>query len=152
MNPTPDSAHIPHEVLLRPAGIIGLLGIALIHLLDVVSKFQETPYLGALYVVLIAGCAGAAALLLRRDARAGWRLAAVAPAATLVAFFLSRTTGLPMSSGDVGNWAEPLGLASMFCEAAVLGMSVYSLKSKDRLAIIPIPVVTPARGGVLTNS
>jgi hypothetical protein len=115
------------ERLLRPAAIVGLLGVALIHFLDVFDKFKETPYLGVAYVLLIAGCVAASWLLLKHDARPGWTLALVASAGTLAGFILSRTTGLPGARGDIGNWTEPLGLASLFVEGLVVLMSIYTL-------------------------
>jgi len=115
------------EHLLRPAAIVGLLGIALIHFLDLFSKFKETPYLGVSYLGLIAACIAASVLLLRHDARHGWLLSAIASGATMLGFLLSRTTGLPGARGDIGNWTEPLGLASLFVEAAVLAGSLYVL-------------------------
>ena len=42
-------------------------------------------------------------------------------------FVLSRTTGLPSSSDDIGNWTEPLGMASMFVEGAVIALAAYAL-------------------------
>jgi hypothetical protein len=46
---------------------------------------------------------------------------------TLLAFILSRTTGLPTAKDDIGNWSEPLGVASMFVEGVVLALSLYEL-------------------------
>jgi hypothetical protein len=40
---------------------------------------------------------------------------------------LSRTTGLPGAMGDIGNWTEPLGLASLYVEACVFALSLYGL-------------------------
>src|SRR5689334_9999260 len=99
---------VHHESALKPATIVGLFGIALIHFLDVFDKFKETPYLGVAYVGLIAGCLLAGALLLRHDTRAGWRLALAAGAATFAGYVISRTTGLPHATDDIGNWMEPL--------------------------------------------
>ena len=47
-------------------------------------------------------------------------------ALVIVGYVLSRTTGLPHSSDDVGNWSEPLGMASLFVEGflVTLGSSV----------------------------
>lgn len=45
--------HTIRHTTLRGIGFIGLLGITLIHLLGVLSKFHETPYLGAMYVGLM---------------------------------------------------------------------------------------------------
>ena len=118
------------EQHLRSAAIIGLLGIALIHFLDVVGKFTETPYITALYLALIGACFVASGLIIGRTPRRGWLLAAAASGATFVAFVLSRTTGLPAAMGDIGNWSEPLGLASLFVEGSVVLMSVVALKSR----------------------
>jgi len=45
---------------------------------------------------------------------------------------LSRTTGLPGTTGDIGNWSEPLGLASMLVEAAFILVSAYALSLSRR--------------------
>ena len=44
---------------------------------------------------------------------------------TIVGFLLTRTTGLPGFPDNVGNWKEPLGLASLWVEGLVLVLSVY---------------------------
>jgi hypothetical protein len=111
----------------RMLAAIGLIGIALIHFLDVFSKFRETPYLGGLYVLLMMACAAAVGLLLTGRSREAWILAAAAAALPFLSYVLSRTTGLPASSGDVGNWEEPLGLAALFVEGSLLILSVWML-------------------------
>jgi hypothetical protein len=115
------------EGLARTLGAIGLMGIALIHFLDVFSKFRETPYLGGLYVVLMVACLAAVGLMLTGRVRHGWLLAAAAAAAPIIFYTLSRTTGLPSSSGDIGNWEEPLGLASLFVEGSLVVLSLWAL-------------------------
>jgi hypothetical protein len=40
--------------------------------------------------------------------------------------------GLAGDSGDIGNWLDSLGLASMFVEAAVLSLSLARLGVGDR--------------------
>jgi hypothetical protein len=119
----------------RAVGIVGLAAIALIHLLDAVSKYGETRYIFFLYIVLMASTLTAAAVLLRVDSRSAWSLAVVATAATLIAYVLSRTTGLPQASQDIGNWSDSLGLASVFVEACTLLLSAYKL-----LTILPSPI------------
>ncbi len=39
-------------------------------------------------------------------------------------YVLSRTTGLPQATGDIGNWTEPLGLASLFVEGGVAAVAI----------------------------
>ena len=58
----------------RGVAAVGLAAIGLIHLLDAPGTYTDTRYIFVLYLALIAGCLGTAALLLRapRD-WAGWR-------------------------------------------------------------------------------
>ena len=112
--------------ILEALTVVGLAGIAWIHLADLGSKMDETPYLGWAYIGLIAGCAVAAVMLLRRDRR-GFVLAGALAAATFVGYCLSRTTGLPAATDDIGNWTETLGVWSLVAEAAVVILSAKAL-------------------------
>ncbi len=114
-------------VVARSVGAVGLATIGLIHLLDAPSKLSETPYLFWLYLALFVGCVGGAGLLVRAHSRLAWAAAAVLCLNPLAGYVLSRTTGLPGAMGDIGNWAEPLGLASLFVETGVLALSLYGL-------------------------
>ena len=113
----------------RTLAVVGLAGVALIHLLDAPGKFEETPYMGWLYVALIAGCVGAAAALIRSGSPRIWLAAALVPVGPLVGYTLTRTVGLPQATGDIGNWAEPLGLASLFVEIGLVTLCLYMLTS-----------------------
>jgi hypothetical protein len=54
-------------------------------------------------------------------ASSSWRRPAAAISlGALVAYFLSRSVGLPSMSDDIGDWANPLGLAAVACEALTL--------------------------------
>jgi hypothetical protein len=135
-----EEAPMEHEVATsrdqvgRAVGVVGLAGIALIHLLDAVGKYGETRYIFALYIVLMVSTLGAAAVLLRTDSRLAWAYAVVASGATLIAFVVSRTTGLPGAPQDVGNWSDSLGLASLFVEGCTLLLGIYKLST-----ILPLP-------------
>jgi hypothetical protein len=61
-------------------------------------------------------------MLIRRDNR-GFLLAGALAAATFVGYCLSRTTGLPAATDDIGNWTETLGVWSLVAEAAVVALS-----------------------------
>ena len=115
------------EKIARGVGAAGILGVALIHLLDVVDKFDETFYIGVLYLGLIAACVVAARHLIMVGDRRSWFLAGGLAAATFAAYAVSRTVGLPASSDDIGNWTESLGLASLFVEGAVVLLSAEVL-------------------------
>jgi hypothetical protein len=103
---------------------VGLAGIAVIHAVDSVGKWSEVRYMFWLYMALIvAAIALAGAVLFGRSRRS--LLAAAGLAGTvMVGYVLSRTTGLPNATGDVGNWTEPLGLASLAVEGMVVALGV----------------------------
>src|ERR1700741_2193778 len=86
------------DVARRATGALGLAAIALIHLLDIQSKWHETKYQFWLFMVLIVASLIGAAMLLGRHAKQGWWVALGCSAATLLAYVLSRTTGLPSAS------------------------------------------------------
>ena len=61
-----NATQLPQAVrdgIVRGLTIVGLAGIALIHLLDTSGQFEEKPYLGWMYVALILGCIGIASSL-----------------------------------------------------------------------------------------
>ena len=37
----------------------------------------------------------------------------------MAGYIVNRTVGLPGATGDIGNWTEPLGLASLVVEGLV---------------------------------
>lgn len=93
----------------------------MIHLLDLPNQLDETPYLGVLYILgPIITSLLAAALIVGSRRRIGWWLAIAIALATALGYCLSRTTGLPASTGDIGNWGEPLGVASLIAEGCVM--------------------------------
>ena len=111
----------------RTLAVVGLAGVALIHLLDLHDTYLASPYKGWLYLALIAGSLAAAAALIRADDGRGWLGALVLPAGAFAAFVWSRTIGLPSGADDIGNWWEPLGLASLFVEGCLVALSAAVL-------------------------
>jgi hypothetical protein len=125
----------------RTLAVVGLAGVALIHLLDLHDTFVSTPYKGWLYVALISGsllCAGA---LLRRDDSRAWTGAVALPLGAFAAFIWSRTVGLPGGADDISNWWEPLGLSSLFVEGVVVALGLRVLAAR-------LPLAAPAMRGL----
>jgi hypothetical protein len=62
----------------------------------------------------------------------------------MLCFVLSRTTGLPGATRDIGNWAEPLGLAALMAEALVAALSwrVLAIRAEAKAQV----QVHPPRG------
>ena len=119
-----------NDAVARTAGIAGLGGIALIHALQVPEAFEETAYLGVLFIgAIVAGLALSAALTRTTDQRV-WAAAGGLAAAIMLGYVLTRTTGLPDATLDVGNWTEPLGLASLVAEGLVVCVTGGVLASR----------------------
>jgi hypothetical protein len=118
---------VARDVLTRGLAAVGLLGIALIHVLDAIPTFSELPYKGWLYLALIVSAIAAAGMLVRGGSRGVWAAVAGLVTGAALMFVYSRTVGLPGGADDVGNWSEPLGVATLFLEGAVLAIAGYAL-------------------------
>lgn len=114
----------------RALGAAGLAGIALIHLLDLPGKFSETPYLAWMYIALIASALVLAGEIVRSGASRAWGAAAALSLGAVTGYILTRTTGLPQAHGDIGNWGEPLGMASLFVEGLVTALAAVVLAAR----------------------
>ena len=129
---SPEIRAVVRDGVVRAVAAIGLCGVALIHLLDFPGKFDETPYMGVMYLGLMVGSLGlAAALVYTSDSRA-WAASGALVAAVIVGYVLSRTTGLPQASDDIGNWSEPLGIASLFVEGSLVALTSGVLFGRRR--------------------
>lgn len=128
MQPTidtpPDLTSAVRDMAARATVAVGLLGVGLIHVIDSVGKWTETPYLFWMYMGLIASSIAVAGALLFSRSRLAMPAAIGLVASALAGFILDRTTGLPNASGDIGNWTEPIGLANLFVEGAILFVAV----------------------------
>jgi hypothetical protein len=114
----------------RGVGAIGLAGMALIHLLDLPGQLSEAPYLFVLYLALMVSSVALAGVLIRTGDSRGWAAATVLALLVIVGYVLSRTSGLPQSTDDIGNWSEPLGMASLFVEGSVAALGVAVLAAR----------------------
>jgi hypothetical protein len=106
------------------AGVAGLAGMIAIHGTELAGKTDEVAYLGFGYLALIVASFLAIVMIVTRDRR-GWSLAGATAAATLLGYVLTRTTGLPGSTDDIGNWGETLAVWSMIIEIGVCGLSAH---------------------------
>jgi hypothetical protein len=124
------------EIAARATVAVGLAGVALIHLLDSIGKWSETRYLFWMYIALMAGSVATAGAVLFTRSRLSWLAAAAVAAGALIGFVINRTVGLPNATDDIGNWTEPLGLASLFVEAATVAVSLAALAATRSLATL----------------
>jgi hypothetical protein len=129
-----DPLNLIRDIGARAVVAVGLTGVGLIHLLDAIGKYNETRYLFWMYVALIVGSLATAGAVLFTRTRKAFAAAAALAGSAAAGYVLSRTTGLPNATGDIGNWTEPLGLASLFVEGAVVAVAsaAYALVSPVR--------------------
>jgi hypothetical protein len=117
------------EAAVRGTIAIGLASIAVIHAVDSVGKWTETRYMFWMYMALIAGSVAVGAAVLFSRSRAALAAAAGLAGTVLAAYVLDRTLGMPNATADIGNWTEPLGLASMVVEGLVVAVGIAGLSS-----------------------
>ncbi|MDQ1717173.1 MAG: hypothetical protein QOC94_670 [Actinoplanes sp.] len=129
--PVPDA--IPSEHLARAAGAIALAAVAVIHVLDLPSTLQATPLIGYGYFLLIGVALAGAAMLITVPGPRVWALADLIAAGAIGAYVLSRTTGLPTDSLDIGNWNCALGIAAISTEALIVLLAAWRIQPQRRL-------------------
>lgn len=119
-----------------------LAATAAIHMTLVPDHLHEAPYAGALFIVLSAAALATAIAVSGTDHELAWLAAGALSLTALLAYFLSRSVGLPGLDDDIGDWLNPLGLAAVACEALALAcwsaaqraLRLRSPRSTPRLA------------------
>lgn len=130
-----------HHIAARVIGVLLALAVAYIHVQDQGGfPGNKAPrYIGIQYYVLeIAALAVALALLAGagRHTLKVWALAAGVAAGPIIGYVWSRSIGMPNYTDDIGNWSEPIGLASLLVEGLLLllaaGLFIRGRASKAR--------------------
>ena len=120
---------------LRWVAVVMLLGTAGTHVPLIPMHLEEAPYVGALFIALSVASVGLAVLLVRWDTPLVWAVSGAMTLLALVAFFASRTVGLPQIGDDIGNWTDPLGYPAVAVEALVTAAAAIVLVNRsDRMA------------------
>jgi hypothetical protein len=113
----------------RVAGAVALVGVALVHVLDLPDKLAEAHYMAALFIALIGVCLVLAGLLVAdRRTSLAWQAAALVCALTIVGYVWSRTIGLPQLADHIGMWNDPLGWTSLALESLTIALAVPDLR------------------------
>lgn len=125
-------------------GVMLCLAVTVVHILDQGGLVLQDPaYIGSLYLALEAGGVVAAGMLMfqrpasdrsrmTRRLAPGWWVALGVAVGPLVGYLSSRSIGLPAYTSDIGNWTEPLGLASLAVEGALLVLTLGVLAAHFR--------------------
>jgi hypothetical protein len=117
---------------LRWVAIVMLLGTAGTHVPLIPMHLEEAPYVGVLFIALSVASVVLAVLLVRWDSPLVWCASGAMTLLALVAFFASRTVGLPQIGDDIGNWSEPLGYPAVAVEALVTAAAAIVLVHRPR--------------------
>lgn len=105
----------------------------LLHVPLIGEHLREAPYVGVLFIALAVVSVVLAVLLVLSDSTLVWSAVVVVMGAALLAFFLSRTVGLPQISDDIGNWTgEAVGLPAITAEALGMVLGLGALRSRGR--------------------
>jgi hypothetical protein len=118
------------ELLVRGLTVVGLAGIALVHLVELPSTWHEAPMLAAMFTLLAVASAAAAAALIVHDNAPTWLAAVLIASGPIAGYLLTRSADVFFDHDDVGNWLEPLALVALFIEAGVLALAVWVLRTR----------------------
>ncbi|MDT7547323.1 MAG: hypothetical protein QOE99_3433 [Actinomycetota bacterium] len=113
----------------RPTAIV-LLAAAVAHLPVIGPHLREAPYVGYSFIGFCVAATAVACTLAVRGGRALLVMAAGLCAAALGAYGATRLVAFPLIGDDVGNWAEPAGVASVVAEAVALGLALCGLRPR----------------------
>ena len=134
------TSHAVTHAMLRGIGIVMLLGIAVIHVVQLVPTFEQLPLLGFAYLMLIIGAVAVTAHLVRGAASSMllWLPVAGLGLAVIGGYTFTRLFSTPLDTQDVGNWSCTLGMAALFVEGSLVAMAAYAISHGRRLVLAPV--------------
>ena len=107
-----------------------LIVTAATHIPLISMHLEEAYYIGVLFILLSAASVVLAIAVAAWDTPLVWLATGVVTALAVVAFFVSRTIGLPQIGDDIGNWSEPLGYPAILAEAAAAVLAIVALRHR----------------------
>ena len=148
------------QAALRTAALAALAGLALIQVIELPYAFAQGRQIGVTCVVVIAACAGAAALLLAapaRPARPAWSAVAAVGVVVLAGWCLTRVAAIPGVAEDVGRWMTAPGLASAALALIVLACAAVEAELRPSrqaarsaaMALVVVGALTPVAAALV---
>jgi len=116
-----------HCALLTAAG---LMGIAVVHLIDGPGSLSYELYIGVLELTLAVASVPLAIALVIRPVRDLWIAASVLVWLALGSYLASPTIGLSSSTTDIGNWGQTLGITNMATAVAAIALAAWALRHR----------------------
>jgi hypothetical protein len=130
------------SAILRATGIVLLMSLAVIHIVQLVPTFQQTPLLGVGYLFVIAAAVVVGARLVKghqSDVQLWFPVAALG-VAVFAGYAFTRMLNTPLDNQDVGNWACTLGMAALFVEGLLVAVAAYAISIRRAIALQPLAV------------
>ena len=109
-----------------PVAVLAVVA-GLAHVPVTPAHLNEAPYIGVSFLLLTVACVVLAAALLISDRPLIWAVLGVSCLLAVLAYVVSRTTGLPLIEDDIGQWFETLGVVSVVTETGVAVIAALAL-------------------------
>jgi hypothetical protein len=136
MSARPDTVHPAQaaDLIARAVGVVGLVALAMIHLIDLPDTLSPLPLTGSGYLAIITASVVIGAVLIARSHWLVWAAAGAVAASAMGGYILTRTLsgGFLDDHGDVGNWDCALGIAALTVEAALILLAVWQVWAHAR--------------------
>ena len=120
------------DEVVRAVGVLGLVAVAVLHLVQISDTFDESRSLAIAFVLLSVASLVLAVQLLRRATPAVWLAVAFLNGLIMAGYVFTRVASTGFDDGDVGNWSEALGVASLVIEGLLILLSVYAIVELSR--------------------
>jgi hypothetical protein len=147
-NDASEPASIARDLILRAIGVVVLLGIGVMHFVQIGAAIPGTPLLAGAFVVLCWGVLVVAVRLVTHGDRLAWVGSGLIGAGAIAGYVFTRVLNTPFDNQDVGNWSCMLGLAALFVDSSLLAFSGCALSARRMLQGRAVPAtvaVAPAR-------
>jgi hypothetical protein len=141
------TSHAITSAILRATGIVLLMSLAVIHIVQLVPTFQQTPLLGVGYLFVIAAAVVVGVRLVKghQSALQLWLPVAVLGVAVFLGYAFTRMLSTPLDNQDVGNWACTLGMAALFVEGLMVAVAAYATSLRGA-ASLPAAATSSGNG------
>ena len=126
--------HLAADPATRAVGAAGLIAVGIIHALEIPGQLSGAVWLTAGFCLLAVVAPIAGLWLVLRPTVLAWQFGGLLCVLTAAGYGLTRSVGMPGDPADVGNWLEPLGVASLITETIVVILAGLALAGQTRAA------------------
>ena len=125
---------------MRAVAAIGLITVGIIHALEIPGSLTGPAWLTVGFCLLAVAAPVAGLWLLAQPSAAAWGFGGLMCVAAESGYILTRSVPMPGDVGDVGNWLEPLGVASLITQGVVIILAALVLGRVFRTGQLSLPL------------